>query len=340
MITQEQFSRNFENLRASIPKKPLYYTAHYPRTIDESFKLYSNSRTRHLLCRLTNLYNLEQWPLPLWIDPTNVKISLINKLNYQKATASLSQKKSVFDWIPIYSRFLKHNRKIKGRTDFWQYLMFPAYNQIFFKQDFTEGIVKAFDVNLLYVKRKLIDNPILRDRQEVIEAIFSAYKQGYWLACLNTIFPLLDRLARQHLKVSSLKNDIKGICKLFKKCGIDADSTDILMPIVHYGKEIRLAQLNGKPVDWNSSSKQTIELGLLGPILSSFLLFANKYYSYYKDENEKIQELNRHAVIHGAVIDVATKENTVRLLTFLVLFIELEPVFRVLFNNELDLLDN
>jgi hypothetical protein len=77
---------------------------------------------------------------------------------------------------------------------------------------------------------------------------------------------------------------------------------------------------------------QETDFGLIGPALSSFIRFANIYYSYYKEDVEakEIQLLNRHAILHGSISEFGTKTNTVKLITFLYLMLELEDIFEIL----------
>lgn len=79
--------------------------------------------------------------------------------------------------------------------------------------------------------------------------------------------------------------------------------------------------------------KEKPNLGLAGIALSSFLHFGAKYYEYYRTDNKEINFLNRHAIIHGAVDNYATKTNAIKLYTFLYLMLELEPVLKIVFNE-------
>jgi hypothetical protein len=83
--------------------------------------------------------------------------------------------------------------------------------------------------------------------------------------------------------------------------------------------------------EWFKKMQET-DFGLIGPALSSFIRFANIYYSYYKEdaETEEGQSLNRHAILHGSINDFGTKENTVKLISFLYLTLELEDVLKIL----------
>ena len=71
-------------------------------------------------------------------------------------------------------------------------------------------------------------------------------------------------------------------------------------------------------------------LGLVGPALSSFLQFSHRYYGDYVTDLAPGDTLNRHAIIHGSRKGFATKENVVRLFTYLYLILELAPVLNIL----------
>lgn len=74
------------------------------------------------------------------------------------------------------------------------------------------------------------------------------------------------------------------------------------------------------------------DFGLIGPALSSFIHFANIYYSYFReDDDQELALINRHAILHGSINNFGSQVNAVKLFTFLYLMLELEPVFEILF---------
>jgi secreted Zn-dependent insulinase-like peptidase len=63
------------------------------------------------------------------------------------------------------------------------------------------------------------------------------------------------------------------------------------------------------------------------------LLIGSKYYSFYRKEDVDKYSFNRHAIIHGANDNYYTKVNAVKLFTFLYLTLELEPVLKIVLNE-------
>lgn len=337
MISPERFKKNFEHLQRLIPKKPEIYTSEYPKNIEQSFNLYLRQSTLHLFESVTMTYSEEDWPLPLWFDPEHIKIGFINRLNFHKASFNKEKKRPLFDWFPPYKRIIKHVHKIPNHTPVWDFLLFPFFNKTFFKQDFSEGVVTAFDCNLKFIEQQLNKNPNLSDKKIVLYNVFQTYRKGYYLASITTIFPLLDHISRSFLKVTKLTKDVKQLCKFFESCGYDASNSEHLMYFSAMVKVMgRRHRESGSISGWQqevSKIKET-NLGVIGPLLSSFVKFANTYYSYYKDETDGADLLNRHAILHGSLTSIGTKTNAVKLITFLYLFLELEPVFHILLKED------
>lgn len=336
MITPERFQKNFVYLQTLIPTKPKVFCSDYPRNIDESFKFYLRQSAVDLFQSAAMAYSEEDWPLPMWFDPKNIKIGLINRLNLSKASFQKTKKQPLLDWFPPYDRIFKHIKRIPNNTPIWNYLLFPFFNKVFFKQDFSEGILEAFDCNLGDVEDKLKNNLHLSDKHKILSEVFGSYRRHLYSATVITLFPLLDHIARRFLKVTKLTKDVKQLCKLFESCGYGADNPEHLMyhtAMVHaMGKQMEeFGEFSG----WESLNHiPKTHLGMVGPLLSSFVRFANDYYGYYKDEGASTNQFNRHGILHGSIFDFGSKKNAVKLITFFFLFLELEPVFKILLNED------
>ncbi|MGB5063313.1 MAG: hypothetical protein WBQ37_06065 [Candidatus Competibacter sp.] len=77
------------------------------------------------------------------------------------------------------------------------------------------------------------------------------------------------------------------------------------------------------------------DLRLVGIYLGSFLNFADIYYAYYRKETPSlVNNINRHAIIHGSDLDIWNKENATRILIFLDLMLYLEPALRILLKED------
>lgn len=315
MITNEILAYNLKVLRDKIPTKPNVYTPEHPKRISEALEFYCNQRTVHIVQAYTYSFNENYWPLPLWFNPEDVRVGFWNKLYFRK-----------------HIRFWNKNKKFCKLKEF-DFLYVLAFNCLRKKSFYNEIIVEAFDVNKKYTFQMLLSNPILDSKKEIIESIQLSYNKGNWVACICTIFPLIDFVTRNLLKTSKLSIDVSNICKLFDKNGFTLDNAIDLMPHISYVISCTPDDFfNGENLKKLRKNSET-DFGLIGPALCSFIKFANTYYSYFKDDNEvnNGQLLNRHAILHGSINNFGTKDNTVKLITFLFLMLELESIFAILF---------
>lgn len=319
MITKDKFALNLKELKNRIPDKPLIYTKEYPRTIRESLNYYCNKRTVHSIQSCVHTLNIEDWPLPLWFDPENIKLGFGNYHLYKKL---------------YYSD--KTGKKIKRLNDFDFIRILPMIS-ICFKRTFDEIIIEAFDANLKYVFKKMQESTILGTKAKFIISLKDSYKKSNWTACVITIFPLIDFVVRRILNTNNLGIDVSKICKLFEQNGFSLKNVGDLMPHQTFVSSHQTGQpfLNKERVEWFGKMLD-FDLGLLGPALCSFIYFANHYYSFYKEDQEsggEVELLNRHAILHGSISQFGSKGNTVKLITFLYLILELDIAFEILFSE-------
>jgi hypothetical protein len=312
MITKEKLEDNMSRLKNHIPTKPKEYTKEHPRTLNEALEKYSNIRTVNSFEICTYNYNIDNWPLPLWTNPSNVKIGIFNMLYYKKYSKAWGQKRP---------------KKLKD----FGFLWIPVAKKLLFKISIDESITEAFDVNIKYIKSRLKQNELISSKQIIIDEIFQAYKKKYWISAICTTFPIIDYVARKILKTNNLGVTISKICKLFEAIGFSEETTDHLMPHA-FGME--------KPYwEWEPEEKSIYDkiknnkYGIIGPALSSFIKFSNNYYGYYKEDKEENNIINRHAILHGSINDFGNKENTIKLISYLYLILELEPILNIIFDE-------
>lgn len=314
MVTTEKLAANLDLLRNQMPKKPKKYTSDHPVTLFEALTKYSNSRSVNGVQSCTFSLNEHHWPLPLWIDHSNIHFGFFNKLYYKR----------------FYNSF-RPPHKFEGLKDF-EYLWIPVINEIAYKKKYDDTLTEAFDVNLKYIKRKLLLNSLLSSKESIIQEIFKSYKKKYWIACINTLFPLLDFVTRTILNTKNLTTDIGKICKVFKQNGFDIDTANHLMPHITLVNSLidPARKLEKTEHDKLYEKIKNNQFGLIGPALCSFLFFANHYYGYYKEDVQDKNVINRHGILHGSIDSFGNKANAVKLFTFLYLLLELEPVFKIL----------
>lgn len=320
MITKERLALNIEVLRMHIPKKPKEHTHDHPLTIKEALNKYSNRRSVNGMESCTNFFNEHYFPLPLWFNPENIKVGFFNKLFYQK-------------WHNGFAKVSTKRRKTKLLKDF-NYLWAIVLNVLWFKRNFEVIIIEAFEVNKKYIELRLKSNPLLESKRLMIVEVFKSYKGKSYISSINTLFPLIDYVTRKFLKTKKLSIDVTKICKIFEQNGFGLETANYLMPHITlvnaHDPEKRLSKEEFEKL---YEKVKNNNFGIIGSALSSFIIFANLYYGYYKDEGIDSSELNRHAILHGSVNSFGNKLNVIKLITFLYLMLELEPIFDILLNE-------
>jgi len=315
MITKEKLALNLVTLKQRLPTKPKVFSPKYPKTIRESLQYYCNRRTVHGLQFATVNLSENNWPLPWWINPEKIRIGFWNKLNYQKWWKALKVKKNI-KTIEVY--------------DFFAIIVI---NQSLFKRPIDEVMIEAFSANRNYAFARLSTNPILQSKKEIMKSIQLSYKKCNWIACITTLLSLIDYVTRKLLKTENLSMGVLKICQLFEQNGFSLETANNLMPFStivqsHFYKGMSPME----EIEKLHIKLEKTDFGIIGPALSSFIRFANIYYSYYKSDSDSAQtmQINRHAILHGSISNFGSITNTVKVITFLYLMLELEPVFDIL----------
>lgn len=308
MITAEELKANLKLLKSQIPVKPERFTSDFPTDISEALLMYLNQRTVHLVQSVVIVLNDENWPLPLYVDQKKIKVGLGN-------------------WIVFY----RINKKTKIRP--FQWLSIPLFSKISGLGKFDESMVELFEANFKRITYYLTNHPVLSTKRLLLNEALKTYKKEYWAACICTLFPIIDYVTRRLLKTNELKKGVKQICNLFKEVGFGIENTDNLMP---HMASVNLLFRKKIPLEEGIKTVEELEktdFGFIGAALSSFLFFANRYYSYYVEDHDE-NVLNRHAIIHGSANNYWNRCNAARIISFLFLMLELESVFKTLFNSK------
>jgi hypothetical protein len=332
MVNHSKLEKNLEALRQSLPKKPAVYTTDFPLMIAEALTKYANQKTVNSFGIAVYSYNEHGWPVPLYVDNRNIRVGFVNNIFRRKQTASTIK---AFRRLERY----KHLKKItfwNAQIRPWDWVNIPIHRNIHWKQSVDRGVMEMFSANINLVKTKFRIHPYLADRQAQLEEIFAAYRHKNWGPCINSIYPLLDSVARQVLDTDSLKKDMQSLCKLFRQIGIDKTETNVFMAVtnaVMVGEMMRAGEISKQEGEELQQKGYKHHLYLIGPALSSFLQFSHRYYGDYLTPSNPGDPLNRHGIMHGSYTQYATKPNAVRLLTYLYLILELDPVFKLLFKE-------
>ena len=332
MINHSKLEKNLEQLQRSLPKKPAVYTPDFPLTIAEALTKYANQKTVNLFGINVYNYNENGWPVPLYVDNQNIKVGFINNIFDRKHHASNNKA----------FRRLQPQKKLKKITFWnakvrpWTWVGIPILRNIHWREPVDNAVLEMFAANIKLVKYRFLTHRYLAGRQEQVEEIFVCYRHKHWMACITLIFPILDAVARQVLNTDSLKKDMQSLCKLFRLIGIDKKETDVFMAVtnaVMVGEKMRTGQISKKEGEELQEKGYKHHLYLIGPALSSFLQFSHRYYGDYVTPSNPGDPLNRHAIMHGSYTQFATQANVVRLITYLYLILELDPVFDILFSE-------
>lgn len=339
---------NISKLQKSIPSKPIEYTADIPFSINESLEKYLRTSTINNIRMASWILDSNGWPIPLYVDPKNIQIGFLHKIvlaksnglygnfKYYSMLGSLivnSFQPSKISKTLMYRMFLLLH-PIKT-VRYYDWFIVPIFCKAFKITNLSDIIVDLFEVNFKYYQTKIMSNKHLDSKQVNLSNIFSAYQSGNYASCISTIYPLLDFLTRLFLNVTNLTIGIGYINKIIKDAGFTLDEIDNLKPGAFTHKFLNKHGFDKiQEKEYSKLSKQhEYKLGLPGIALSSFLHFSSKYYADYRDESTKPNQLNRHAIIHGANTDCFTQENTVKLLTYMYLMLELEPVLKIVFER-------
>ena len=341
---------NINKLQNLIPLKPMEYTSDIPFSIEESLEKYIRSSTINNIRAASWILDSHGWPLPLYVDPKNIQIGFLHKIVLGKSNGLYGNFKyynmlgslTVNTFQPskisknlLYRIFLLFH-PIKS-IQYYDWFIVPVFCKSFKITNLSEIIVDLFDVNFQYYQTKITANKYLESKQVNLSNIFSTYQTGNYASCISTIYPLLDFLTRLFLNVTNLTIGIGYINKIIKEAGFTLEEIDNLKPGAFTHKFFNkhgFGKIHEKEYD-NLSKKHEYKLGLPGIALSSFLHFSSKYYADYSDESAEPNQLNRHAIMHGANTNCFTKENTVKLLTYMYLMLELEPVLKIVFEKPL-----
>lgn len=330
MINHIKLEKNLEMLRLSLPKKPAVYTRDFPLTIAEALTKYANQRTVNLFGINVYNYNEHGWPVPLYVDHRNIRVGFLNNVFDRRLQAGTNRAyrrmypKKKFKKITFWS----------ARLGPWQCLGIPIQRNIYRKDSVDRGVIELFGTNINLVKRKFLSHPYLASHKDLTKEIFAAYRHQHWASCINSVYPILDAVARQVLNTDKLTTAMQSLCKLFRQIGIGKTETDVFMAhtnAVMVGEKIRTGELSKQIGQELQEKGYKNHLRLIGPALSSFLQFSNRYYADYITPSSPGDPLNRHAIMHGSYTQFATQANVVRLITYLYLILELDPVFRILF---------
>jgi hypothetical protein len=243
-----------------ITRKPASYTSQYARSIDESFHLYTNTRTVNATLALSSLLMQLDWPFPAYLDMER---------EFRKSARELNALRKL-KWLAVPYLLVRPS--------------LGAISIASIVADKDEGappkavldaaIVNIFRRNHDSILDYLAGSPVLRSRQPIVRDIQQTYRRKLWAATITTTVPLLDFAMRDYFGTTNLYVTVQVLRDAFIR--IAKIHPKGLMP----GSAVWDGQQD--PTKGNAFA-QTLEedLRLPGVYLASFLEFADRYYEWY-----------------------------------------------------------
>ncbi|MBZ5668259.1 MAG: hypothetical protein LAO04_00810 [Acidobacteriia bacterium] len=298
---------NIKFLASQIARKPAAFTPEWASTADEAFSLYTRTSTVNLVLALNEVIADFDWPFPGYAN-------LRRELGGNEHSALKSRLRFL---INIFSRdcSLFSSAVIAGVTSGKEKA----------RALFDARMVRLFRRNAKSVFRYWHDHPLLVSRRVVVGDLKRCYEKELWAACVPTVLPLLDLVMRAYFGSDKLRLSIQTLRDAFK-------AAKILPKDLKPGRAV----WNGRrePTSGNALVATLEEdLRLPGVFLSSFVEFANTYYSWYTvTSTSPSSTLNRHAVMHCAS-EYWNEINATKSFTFFDLTLRIEKPLRILIHG-------
>lgn len=311
-MTAEKLKINLEKLRLRIARKPPAFTSEHAVRLSDSFNKYTNTRTVNLILSYSELLESYGWPFPIFMTREDQPKYNLRLLPYRLL---------IIDIKAFGFRFLLHliRNKLSARPKNFQEADFHKLTDEIMLALFKFHKKRFFD----YWKKA----NLFKDKKHIITQVEKCYDKGLWIACISTAFPLLDYLMRLYFNTKRFEKDVNHVLFLMKQAGITSND---LKP----GYRAYLVAKERMDPEINTVDKK--DLRLIGIALGSFVAHAEVYYKYFRKDSSSStnNDLNRHAVIHCAPVNFNSKINAIKLLIFIDLVLELEPIMKILLNDD------
>jgi len=344
----KKLKKNLEKLKQGIPKKPSVHTTEYPKSVEESLQKYLRNRTISIMRGACWMYDAHNWPLPLFVDPKDIKIGYMGEFMFTKLGMNSFRYFDLFFGLQnnkygpytMKPRFLlrimwilRYNKRKK--LEYYDWLIVPILCRFFQVTNIEDFNIQLFEVNYKFFRHKILNNKLLEDKKDVMVEILDNYSRGNYSSCICTMYPIIDFLTRKYFDTTKFDKDISSVNAMFKSAGFTLMDIDNLKPGAATAKFFELVR--EKKITWQQANELSLKnefyLGFPGVALSSFLHFSFQYYQYHRTDSTQTNHLNRHAILHGSINDYGTKTNAIKLFTYLYLMLELEPVLKIVFNE-------
>jgi hypothetical protein len=294
-------------LASLVARKPRQFSPEWASTIDDAFRLYTNTSTIDLLNSINRLLIDREWPFPPYVD---LRFEMTHGMDM---VFEVVERK----WRALPSVF-RHRHTLS-------FVVLSAFASIEKGQHelLDQAMIGLFRRHRKAMVRRWMSSDVIGARSDVIGDVAAAYERKLWAAAITTAVPLLERIMRRFFDTERLNVTIQVVRDAFMNvAGLRPED---LMP----GFAVWDGQRD--PAKGNTFAASVEEdLRLPGVFLSSFLEFADRYYGWYKSTISAPESpLNRHAIMHGAS-GFRSEANAARILTFIDLTLALQPLFLVL----------
>lgn len=291
---------NLRTLADQLARKPKSYTQQWAKSITDSFTLYTRTSTINYFLAINEILHEYGWPFPAYIDfEQEMEFPGIQQGKLSLLINGLLGRLPLGLYLVNFC-IARTDNKSKALIDWYLCKSFhKAAKGIF---DFWQK------------------HPLLKKKNKLLNDVYLSYKKQLWGVCIPSMLPLLDFLMRDYFHSNDLRDSVGTLVDAFELAGITSSS---LKP----GSGI-WESLKKNPGEIRIADKVEEDLRLPGIYLTSFIDFAQHYYSWHTVGSES-KELNRHAIIHGDAL-YWSKVSTVKFLMFFDLALKLEPAFRII----------
>ena len=307
-------------LAGMIARKPAQHTSEWAATCEESFSLYTRTSTINLLQSQSAMFAESNWPFSAYLD---LRRELAPEATDMMGWAKASRPRLIVAMLRSKVSFIN----LTLRASFAGF----ANDGSPWRYNLQREAITALMILLFYRESRRIfaywrSRAILQNRIPIIRQIERTYRRGDWAPCLHTSLALLDHIIRRYFQTDRLNVSLQTLRNAF-------DRANILPSDLKPGFSIWDGKYGwGDKVNNRFAHRVEDDLRLPGVLLSSFARFGSDYYAWYKVDAAGPEVLNRHAIQHCAGA-YWTKENAIKLLTFLDLTLRLQHPLEILIHG-------
>jgi len=305
---------NLKSLADRIARKPPTFDPRWAKTIIEAFSLYTRTSSVNYFVAFGDSLREWEWPFPAYLD-------LDSEIKY--STRALRLDKWPRPFYPLL-KLLKWRSMNRLLLDLSLMDTTKSIRKKWIDWFLSRRFCKASKEVFAFWRA----HPLLQSKRQVILDLEKAYNAKLWGTCIPSILPLIDYLMRHFFQTDNLFVSVSTLVDAFRIAKLTPESLKPGYGVAFDITDEGLVPARGPRVA-DSVEK---DLRLPGVYLTSFVDFAFRYYSWHTTASS-IEEVNRHAVLHGDM-NYWSKTQTTKVLMFFDLVVKLEPVLRIIVGTE------